>query len=214
MRLGLEPKGIIGSGWVTSMPYLDRHWNGKDMDAHYVDIKFDILLNPDTDNILSLKDVILKNAKLNSCNWTPQTSGVSLKPDCVDELERIWFNFLDRPQLRDRFLSDSDLPESISEGTRQVIPTTRYERNPEARKRCLATKGYLCNVCGFDFEKTYGERGKGFIHVHHITQISKSNGSHPINPEKDLIPVCPNCHAMLHKGSHMLTIDDLKKSMV
>ena len=60
-----------------------------------------------------------------------------------------------------------------------------------------------------DFEKVYGEVGKGFIHVHHITPISDKRGKmHLVNPEINLIPVCPNCHAMLHKGK--LSIAELR----
>ena len=57
----------------------------------------------------------------------------------------------------------------------------------------------MCHICGFDFEKTYGAVGKRFIHVHHITPVSELGPDYRINPEKDLIPVCPNCHAMLHR---------------
>ena len=63
---------------------------------------------------------------------------------------------------------------------------------------CLMLLTFLF-ICGFDFEKTYGEIGKGFIHVHHIVPVSEIGESYRVDYEKDLIPVCPNCHAMLHR---------------
>lgn len=63
-----------------------------------------------------------------------------------------------------------------------------------------------------DFEKQYGELGKGFIHVHHIVPISTIGGNYRIDYEKDLVPVCPNCHAMLHRNGQdeILTVEELK----
>jgi len=72
--------------------------------------------------------------------------------------------------------------------------------------------GTACAVCGIDFEKVYGELGKGFIHVHHTVPIHTIGEEYTINPEKDLIPVCPNCHAMLHRGrdADARSIEELK----
>ena len=85
----------------------------------------------------------------------------------------------------------------------------RYERDPKAREACLKKYGYNCSVCNFNFEDFYGEIGKNFIHVHHLTPVS-NNGERYTNPEKDLRPVCPNCHAMLHKTNRPQRIEDLK----
>lgn len=85
------------------------------------------------------------------------------------------------------------------EGNVRRVESDRYERNPLNRKLCLAVKGYDCSICGFNFTDTYGELGHNFIHVHHITPVSKMGPGYLVNPVNDLIPVCPNCHAMLHK---------------
>jgi 5-methylcytosine-specific restriction protein A len=37
--------------------------------------------------------------------------------------------------------------------------------------------------------------------------------NYQINPEKDLIPVCPNCHAMLHRKSPPFLPDEIKKNL-
>jgi 5-methylcytosine-specific restriction protein A len=97
------------------------------------------------------------------------------------------------------------------EGKNRTINCSLYERNINARARCLEHFGYTCRACNFDFEKVYGELGKDFIHVHHIVPISQRGEESVVNPQKDLIPVCPNCHAMIHRNKEPLDIDALKK---
>ena len=88
---------------------------------------------------------------------------------------------------------------------------TRYERDPRNRLRAIDIHGLSCAACGFNFEEVYGERGKDFIEVHHIKPISTLNEKIEINPEKDLVPVCSNCHRMLHrKRDHVLTVEELR----
>ena len=86
-----------------------------------------------------------------------------------------------------------------SEGKVYQVLQTKYERNPVNRELCLSANGYICKICGFDFEKVYGKIGHNFIHVHHIEMVSSFGGEYLLDPVKDMIPVCPNCHAMLHK---------------
>lgn len=98
---------------------------------------------------------------------------------------------------------------TYEEGKSFRVTVTSYERNPIARKECIEYYGgYKCQICGLDFEKVYGAVGKKFIHVHHISFISSMSGhGHKTNPSTDLIPVCPNCHAMLHRkvnGKYLL----------
>lgn len=100
--------------------------------------------------------------------------------------------------------------ENLFEGTKKQVLVNAYERNPEARKQCIKKYGYDCSVCGFNFEKIYGVLGENFIHVHHLVQISDIGQEYEINPIEDLRPVCPNCHAMLHKKNPPYSINELK----
>lgn len=89
-----------------------------------------------------------------------------------------------------------------------------YERNQFAKEECLNHYGYICQICNTNLEKVYGEVGKNFIHVHHVDFISSFGGvEHEIEPISGLIPVCPNCHAMLHRkvNGQYLTPEQLKK---
>ena len=97
------------------------------------------------------------------------------------------------------------------EGALTTLLSKKYERNPINRKLCLAIKGYNCSVCGMNFENTYGEIGKNFIHVHHATPLHLMDEGYIIDPVNDLFPVCPNCHNMLHKIDPPYSIDELKE---
>lgn len=84
------------------------------------------------------------------------------------------------------------------EGSVTTVKVNKYERNPEARKKCIEKHGCQCKICGFDFEKVYGAFGKGKIHIHHIKPLNEIGKEYIVDPINDLIPVCPNCHMMLH----------------
>tara|TARA_B100000780_G_C20813551_1_gene323224 strand:- start:67 stop:603 length:537 start_codon:yes stop_codon:yes gene_type:complete len=97
-----------------------------------------------------------------------------------------------------------------SYGKKISVVINRYERNPEFRRQCLEYYGYKCQICDFSFAETFGELGEDFCHVHHIEPIGESGGEFITDPIKDLIPVCPNCHAMLHRASPALKPDQLR----
>lgn len=99
----------------------------------------------------------------------------------------------------------------LSEGVKKTIIVNTYERNSTAREKCLKYWKPICSVCNFDFENKYGKLGKGFIHVHHLVPISEIGKYYQINPREDLRPVCPNCHAMLHKKTPPFKINELKE---
>lgn len=111
------------------------------------------------------------------------------------------------------FMASEEVHESGShffEGSKTTIIVNSYERDPSARQLCLDVYGYACKICGFDFKEKYGERGKDFIHVHHIVPLSEIKCGYEIHPLQDLIPVCPNCHAMLHRGGHTISPKELE----
>ena len=99
------------------------------------------------------------------------------------------------------------------EGKRYQILETKYERNPANRELCLSAHGYNCKICGMNFEKAYGLIGRNFINVHHIEMVSQMAGPRVIDPRKDLIPVCPNCHAMLHSQTPPLLPEQLIQTL-
>jgi len=105
-------------------------------------------------------------------------------------------------------------PDEYSEGKSVTVQANRYERNSKARRECIKFHQPICKVCGMDFSSVYGDIGEGFIHVHHIKPLSEIGQNYTVDPIKDLLPVCPNCHAMLHTKKPPLQVEDLKKLMV
>lgn len=101
-------------------------------------------------------------------------------------------------------------PEQYVEGARQQVTVNSYERNPAARRRCLEVHGVSCAGCGFNFETTYGEIGKGFIHVHHLKPLASIGTEYQLDPVNDLRPLCPNCHAVVHRQNPTLSLDELR----
>ncbi len=100
-----------------------------------------------------------------------------------------------------------------AEGSKKRVWINAYERSEKAREACLTHHGRVCAVCGVEFEKRYGKVGKGFIHVHHLKPMALTDGKYELDPVKDLRPVCPNCHAMLHRPEKMLSIEELRKRL-
>lgn len=124
-------------------------------------------------------------------------------------VEIIW-SFSDSAEQRPEVLPEEVTdPKSLFEGATKTISVNVFERNPLARKDCIRAHGLACSVCGFNFAKVYGKVGEGFVHVHHLKQLADIGAEYELNPVEDLRPVCPNCHAMLHRRRPPYTIDEL-----
>ena len=102
--------------------------------------------------------------------------------------------------------------EALLEGGHNTHLIKIAKRNPKARLECLAHYGYDCQVCGFNFEE-YGEIGKEYIQVHHKEMICDKDEEYVISPINDLIPVCANCHVMLHRKNPPYTVNELKEKL-
>lgn len=100
--------------------------------------------------------------------------------------------------------------EGFEEGDKKYVVSVKYERNPINRELCLKANGYKCAVCGLDFEKTYGIIGKNFIEVHHIIPISDIGHTYFIDPIHDLVPLCSNCHSMIHRRKPPFSVEELR----
>jgi len=109
------------------------------------------------------------------------------------------------------FPDEITIPETVTEGLKTTIVVNRYERDKSARSKCIEKWGIQCAVCNFDFERFYGAIGAGFIHVHHLKPISAVGKEYELDPVNDLRPLCPNCHAMVHRRTPALSIDEVKQ---
>jgi 5-methylcytosine-specific restriction enzyme A len=96
------------------------------------------------------------------------------------------------------------------EGALRQVLVNAYERDRTARRACIDHHGLACCVCCLLLEERYGALGAGFIHVHHVVPLSTLGPDYKLDPVKDLRPVCPNCHAMLHRQRPPLAIEALR----
>lgn len=99
------------------------------------------------------------------------------------------------------------------EGAVSRVTVNKYERDRDARDKCIAHYGTSCSVCGFRMEDLYGEIAHDFIHVHHLVSLSSIGEKYVVDPIKDLRPVCPNCHAIIHRQNPPLSLDELRDMM-
>ena len=99
------------------------------------------------------------------------------------------------------------------EGARKQVRVNAVERNSGAREACLAHHGRRCAACDLSFEEQYGEIGRNFIHVHHTTPLANVTRPYRVDPVRDLVPVCPNCHAMLHTDYPPLSVEELRRCL-
>jgi len=134
------------------------------------------------------------------------------KNNCGTAL-RAYLRFLGQEQPEFNYPEEISNSEGYAEGMKKQITVNFFERDRQARKRAIEIHGLDCFVCAMNFESMYGEIGIGFIHVHHLIPLHTIDKTYQVNPETDLVTVCPNCHAMLHRSNNPLTIEQLKDIM-
>lgn len=96
------------------------------------------------------------------------------------------------------------------EGTANITSKVGYERDRRNRAAAIAIHGTACLACGLEFGTKYGEIADGFIEVHHIIPLAKMGEGYIVNPAEDLVPLCPNCHAVAHRRDPPLTVDEIR----
>ena len=135
----------------------------------------------------------------------------------IDELikENIWVNNIGI-SYEAGYSEELEINDIIFEGAKKVIMVNSYERNRRGVNICLEyykelNNKIVCEVCGFDFEKVYGELGKDKIHVHHKKPISEIGNEYILKPKEDLVPVCPNCHMMIHSRKPAYSVEEIKE---
>lgn len=213
MKVGSPPRGIMGSGTIVSKGEKIPHWNGSNKIVNSVFIQFDTILHPAQEKFLPAET--LREDRFAAQWWRVQSSGIAINLEVLPDLEKLWQQYSKKSYPIKEFpIKNEIVPDTYSEGLMKRTLVTRYERDEFARKKCLEIHGYDCSVCNMNFEKTYGKLGHEFIHVHHVEPISTRGGSYFLDPTKDLIPVCPNCHSMIHRHTPPLTVEALKNKLM
>jgi hypothetical protein len=133
IRLGAEPRGMVGSGYATSEPYPGEHWDPKRAEegatAHFIDFVLDTL-----SEVPLIPIDVLNSGSLSGFHWSTQMSGVHIPKAIAKELESMW------PEVAEGasgvgFPGESASPRALPEGAAKTVYVNRYERNPAARAR-------------------------------------------------------------------------------
>jgi len=97
------------------------------------------------------------------------------------------------------------------EGSRSRMLRNHYERSRSNRALAILAHGTACMVCGFDFERNYGPFGKGYVEIHHLTPVHLMETPRVVNPLDELVPLCSNCHSMVHRVDPPIPPDTLRE---
>lgn len=202
-------RGLMGSGFAASDSYAGPHWeDDRDDSAQYVEVRWDMLLAPA--QRLPVEQLLSEDFGVPWNNL--MGSGVHVSEEATLRLEELW-----EDHLRGIGRLQQTLPEELpslarfKEGAAKQILVNAYERNACARQECIDKLGLDCSACGFNFAAFYGEAGEGYIHVHHLRDVATIGEEYQVDPVKDLRPVCPNCHAMLHRTTPAMSIEALRE---
>lgn len=182
--------GRRANGYIQGVEHLNLVENG------YALFTFRMvkgLAHPDTDKITAkIKDITpkLEQRHLNrsGSEWIALPLGIASQSYDFDEREK-----------------------TFSEGAEKTKYASYYERNRYARAECLAIHGFECSVCENLMENLYGKIANKFVHVHHLMKVSDMGEDYRVNPKKDMVPVCPNCHSIIHLAEPMLTISQARE---
>lgn len=218
IRPGKKPRSIVGVGHVQAQVILDQ-------DAAWG--KYGKALGADNESEWRAQaSVVLENSRktydgqmlaIELIDFQPFSSPVNLdavgladsgwsdKKEVVNETANLLLRCLDIEP------SEVSPAEKLLEGATRQVLVNSYERNRRAKKLCVAHYGSTCVVCNFNFGSVYGQLADGYIHVHHIRPLSEIGQEYFIDPIEDLRPVCPNCHAVLHLGGNLRSIDEVMK---
>lgn len=203
MKLGVEPKGIIGCGYISSSPYSLPHWDEDKASEGKTALRTDLLFKSLSEDPIIPLSVLSR--RFPDFRWTPEAGGLTIPDSIANEIF---------PEIQESpifgFGPESPITVKLyAEGKIRTVTTKTYDRSTHARQACIEHFGYNCIVCKFNFEDAYGDVGRGYIEVHHLRQIADVGEEYLIDPVRDLRPVCANCHRILHKRRPPLAIEDL-----
>lgn len=196
---GRHGRGLLGHGVVASGPQ-----PGAALPARLgllAGIVFDLLLPPG-----DALPAELLTASVPDLNWGAVRSTGTVVPEQVQgQVRAAWASYLRSRPVPDGWQGDVDptipVPGSMSQDTLRQVAVNRYEHDPDAVARCVAFHGTSCAACGLSMQQVYGPNGANFVQVHHIVPPAAIGPDYTLDPVADLVPLCPNCHAMAHRGA-------------
>ena len=132
----------------------------------------------------------------------------------IFEVSRIGIINISKKGKQETKVESGEKPDTFIEGGIRQITIELRRRDPELRRQAIIKNGgYKCNICGFNFEDTYGEYGDKFIEIHHLIPLHESEEKHSVTVDEVAV-VCSNCHSILHhNGTNPIKVEVLKKKV-
>lgn len=158
-------------------------------------------------HIQDISMVHYKQGRLKDTPWEKESR---------DDLESL-YNKMENKRLNNIVKYDIETEKrqyasSYKDGEVKQYYGNRYERKAKNRLKAIEIYGTTCAVCDFKFEEVYGELGRDFIEIHHVKPLSTLGEAIEIDAANDLVPVCSNCHRMLHRNRDKVwLVEELKK---
>lgn len=182
--------GLIGHGVVMSEPFRPVADSPSGAGAWFVTVVFDALL-PLGEQI----GAETLRAAVPGVPWDNASgrAAMALTPSAEPGLRRLWREQGPTAAGWEELVSGTFPPQAVSR-----TGVNRYERDADARRVCLAFHGTSCAACGLSLETAYGEAGSDVLDVHHVVPPEIVGSGYQLDPITDLVPLCPNCHAMAH----------------
>lgn len=212
-RVGARPAGIIASGRIDSHTWEDEDFEDPGKSAWYANVRFDYFAPSPLTPTISPYEL---EARLGvpASALTPQRSGTPYRGE-PEALLAWWREITGADEFVSTGEVDDEEAQKYREGALKKVYVNRYERDPKVRDACLRAHGFDCKACGINLARIYGPKlGKGFIHVHHLKPISTIGDAYEPDPVADLVPLCPNCHAMIHRQDPPLSLEEVRAAIL
>ncbi len=212
-RTGKQFPGLLGSGRIASDARREPDFEDPSKEAWYADVRFDYLSNSPTTVVASHIELAQRLDILPRA-FTPQTSGHSFSGNSV-ELETLWSKLIGHSEAIYPDEINTDDGTEYIEGLKKSVTVNKYERDKEARLKCIEEHGTTCKACGINLAVVYGpELGKKYIHIHHLIPLKDIGSEYRVDSIKDLVPLCPNCHSMVHQVDPPLAVEALRSKIL
>lgn len=196
MLFYITSDGLIAIGTVDSIPEPSEVWNRR-YAAQITNVQLLDAFVP----LAALREEMPK------FGWARYPrSYVTLSPAESSQIDTL---IESTDSLYSDFEADSGIGTYV-EGAVKIVHANAFERSLAARKAAIRHHGSTCAICSFDFEEHFGPAFRGFIHIHHIKPLNEIDEEYRVDPKTDLIPVCPNCHAVIHSRRQAFTLDEVR----
>lgn len=166
---------------------------------------------------LKSHDTLSRNgyATYNNGSFTITERGQNYVMKNSENIDYLFSQCFDYADIKEGFTKvienegDTLIPEIIEEGALSVRPSIVRGRSRMLRQAAIdhfSHKGSIyCDCCNFEFRQFYGtEYGTSCIEMHHmrpIYQYQRAGEQKTIDEAlKNLLPVCPNCHRVIHRN--------------